>query len=201
MTRRRSRLRLLLGLGLAPLLAAAALFALSISPATLAVHLAPDGLAVSAPRLHFLSGKQLDRLHDGVAVAFDAQLSLLAPSNRTQIQRAIDRFVVSYDLWEEKFAVTSLRPPRHSASHLSAAAAEAWCLDSMRLTSSGLDPSQPFVVSLDLRAEESQESNPLLGQPGISIAGLIEIFSRPARTQQQKWQLESLPFRLQDLRR
>jgi hypothetical protein len=201
LTRRRSRLRFALGLGLGPLLAAGTLLALSLSPVTLAVRWKEDGLAVSAPKLHFLSGKQLDRLHDGVSVAFDAQLSLLAPSQRTQLERAVDRFVISYDLWEEKFAVTSLRAPRRSASHLSAAAAEAWCIESMRLSPAGLSSSQPFLMSLELRAEESKEINPLLGEPGISIAGLIEIFSRPARTQQDKWQLESLPFRLQDLRR
>ncbi len=63
-------------------------------------------LHVTAPQLHFLTGKALDRIRNGNAVAFDFQLS--AASGGSVLKRSLERFVISYDLWEERFAVTRL---------------------------------------------------------------------------------------------
>jgi len=189
------RVSLLLALG------AAQLFALSIAATSLAVRWDRDRLAVSAPQLHFLTGKALNRLHDGASVAFDAQLSLLALAQPAPLQRDVDRFVVSYDLWEEKFAVARLGIPSSSASHLSAEGVETWCIESMGLWPKGVDPGQTVRMRLELRAEDSREQSLLPAESGISLSGLIEIFSRPARTQQQKWLVESNPFRIRDFRK
>src|SRR5271169_2829919 len=92
-----------------------------------------DNLHLSVPTLHFLSGKPLERLHDGASVAYVAQVSLFRDDHVTPIRRRQGRFVVSLDLWQEKFSVTQLAtpavPPR-SVEGLSAAAAEVWCVDS-----------------------------------------------------------------------
>ncbi len=175
--------------------------AVSLSAHSLTVFWDAGQIGVSAPAFHFLTGKALDRLHDGVALAFDAQLSLMASPVQPPLDRSVDRFLVSYDLWEEKFAVTRLRDPHDSASHLTADAAEVWCIARMRIHPGGVDPSRPLTVRLDLRAEDNQDSSPLLGDPGLNLASLIEIFSRPARSQQQRWQLDSPPFRVRDLAR
>ena len=186
-----------------PLFAAGAapLLALSIAATSLAVRWDQDRLAVSAPQLHFLTGKALNRLRDGASVGFDAQLSLLAMAEAAPLRRDVDRFVVSYDLWEEKFAVTRLGAPRSSASHLSAEGVETWCIDSMRLWPGGVDPGQTVRMRLELRADDSRELSLMPTEPGISLSGLIEIFSRPARMQQQKWLVESNPFRIRDFRK
>ena len=42
-------------------------------------HVAGD-IRVSAPAVHFLTGKSLSRLHDGAAVPFDFQLTIEAES-------------------------------------------------------------------------------------------------------------------------
>ena len=61
-----------------------------------------------------LEAKPLERLHDGASVVFAVQLTLLAASKSAVLARAAGRFAVSYDLWEEKFAVTHLAAPRKS---------------------------------------------------------------------------------------
>jgi hypothetical protein len=61
-----------------------------------------------------------------------------------------------------------------------------------------LTPSRPFWIKLDLRAEDPKESAAIVGEPGISLRRLVEIFSRPPRNQQQ-WLETQGPIRLQDL--
>src|ERR1039458_3590369 len=67
-----------------------------------------DNLHVSAPSLHFLTGKPLERLKDAATVVFLSQLTLFGENRDVAIRRVPERFVVSYDLWEEKFSVTQL---------------------------------------------------------------------------------------------
>src|SRR5437763_7844047 len=67
-----------------------------------------DNLHLSAPTFHFLTGKPLERLKDGASVAYVAQVTLLRDDHVTPIKRRQGRFVVSLDLWEEKFSVRQL---------------------------------------------------------------------------------------------
>ena len=92
-----------------------------------------DTLYVSAPDLHFLTGKPLERLRDGREVTFIAQLSLSLDDNRTFIRRQPQRFIFSCDVWDpDKFSVAKLGgSPRKG---LSTAIAEAWCLESLPST-------------------------------------------------------------------
>ena len=119
----------------APLLLAALigfeLLGLGVSTEELLVHAGSGDLHVIAPHLHFLTGKSLQRLLDGAVVPFDFQLSLAAGSKNNVVARALERFTVSYDVWQEKFSVIRLRDFRKSNLNLSADAAEAWCLDNI----------------------------------------------------------------------
>src|SRR3989442_5549256 len=83
-------------------------------------------LRVPAPRLHFLTGEALERLRDGATVKYDFQLTVRSDRNGKALARAEEFFAISYDLWEEKFAITRIGSSPRSVSHLSAAAAEAW---------------------------------------------------------------------------
>ncbi len=160
-----------------------------------------DQLFVTAPRLNFLTGKPLERMHNGQSVAFDFQLSVLGQSKIDVLRRGFERFSISYDLWEEKFSVTRMRSSRNLVTHLSSQSAEAWCLDNITFPASGLPLDQPVFVRLEVRAQEPKESLPAVDEPGISIANLIEIFSRAGKTKQpQYWKLEAGPLKLGDLR-
>ena len=97
-----------------------------------------DHIRVVAPRLHFLTGKSLQRLHDGAIVPFDFQLSIAAGAKSNVVERTFERFTVSYDVWEEKFSVVRPRDFRKSASNLSANAAESWCLENLLARTSTL---------------------------------------------------------------
>jgi hypothetical protein len=160
-----------------------------------------DDLRVTAPQLHFLIGRPLDRLRDGASVVFLTQLTLATDSWATTLRRVPERFVFSYDLWEEKFSVTKLGGASRTASHLTAAAAEAWCLDNVAISTSGLVPAQSFWLRLELRAAEPKEEAAVLGEPGINLNRLIEIFSRRPRDQYPKWTAEAGPLRLGELKR
>jgi hypothetical protein len=176
-------------------------FALGLSAQALGVRLDGDDLRVSAPQFRFLTGKPLEKLKDGASVVFLAQLSISNEVNAPAVKRAVDRFVVSYDLWEEKFSVTRTGVERGSASHLSSAAAEAWCLDHLAVGIGGVAPDKPFWVRLELRAEDARDQAGVVGDAGINLTRLIEIFSNPARAQQSRWEAITGPVRLMDLKR
>lgn len=158
-----------------------------------------DRVRVSAPRFRFLTGKPLDRLRNGASVAFHAQLGLQTDRAGPVVERAVERCVVSYDLWEEKFSVSILSRPARSVSHLSATAAEAWCLESLTLPLRGLAPDKPFWLRLELRVEDPKDRPAVVGESGINLTRLIELFSRPSRGQQLAWVIDDGPFRLADL--
>jgi hypothetical protein len=193
-----SRRRWLLAGGGVSLFRAAAL---AVQSPALGVTWDGDNLHVSAPRLHFLSGKPLERLRDGATVVFLSQLTVLTDGRGGIFRRVPDRLVVSYDLWEEKFSVTRLGGTPRSVSHLSAAAAEAWCLETLLISASGLTPDRPFWVRLELRTADPREVSTAVGEPGISITRLIDIFSRKPGAQESAWTLEAGPLRLADLAR
>ncbi len=154
-------------------------------------------LHVAAPQLHFLEGKPLERLTNGASITYLLEL-VLAPggSAETKLQ---ERFILSYDLWEEKFSVVQAGTSRHTASHMSAAAAEAWCLDNMPLPVPAFGPDKPFTVRLDVSYAETAsagtESNPTL-----TLAGLIDVFSRKKREEPAHWEAFSKTIRLKDLK-
>jgi hypothetical protein len=60
---------------------------------------------------------------------------------------------------------------------------------------------QSIWVRLEIRAEDLRDGAGVIGDPGINISRLIELFSRPARPQQDKWQLDAGPILLRDLRK
>jgi hypothetical protein len=187
-------------------------FVLAMFANELALHRREQELHIRAPNLHFLNGASLDRLKNGAAVPFDFHLSLAVDSSSNLYDRAVERFVISYDLWEEKYSVTKLwgsssmrgssrrgMRERRSVSHLSATAAESWCIDNIAVSTSGLDPNRRMWVRLEVRSSDPRDMPPIIGESGISISRLIELFSHPPRSGQQRWTLQTGPIRLADL--
>jgi hypothetical protein len=167
------------------------------------VRSSPDGLRISAPSLRFLTGKPLERLRDGAAVPFDIQVTILADNKQTVLRRSFERFLISFDVWEEKFSVTRMRSTRASVAHLSAEAAEAWCLANLELTSAGLPSDKELWVRIDVRAQQPRDrSAPVEEIEGLSLAALIELFSRPVKASAaMHWRADSGALRLNELRR
>src|SRR5215831_18481057 len=69
---------------------------------SMVLHLDGDLLYVTVPDFHFLTGRSLERLKDGRTVTLLAQLSLSLDGNRTIFKPVRQRFIFSYDIWEEK---------------------------------------------------------------------------------------------------
>ena len=160
-----------------------------------------DLLHLSAPQFHFITGKPLAKLKNGAPVGFLWQVTIYSDAYVTPWRNALGRFVISYDLWEEKFSVTRPGLTSRSVSHLSAAAAEAWCLDNMPVNSEGLEADRPFWVRLDVRMEDSKLPAGVVDEAGINITRLIELFSRPPGQLNPHWSAVAGPLRLADLRR
>jgi hypothetical protein len=168
---------------------------------SLNAHLDRDQLHVSAPRMHFLAGAALARLRDGATVKFEFQLTARSERNGRVLARSQEGFAVSYDLWEEKFAITRLGSSPKSISHLSAAAAEAWCIDNTTLPIAVLSATQPFWIRLDYRADDSSAAGDTSDNSGFTLSGLIDIFSRRTRGEQLHGSEEVGPLNLDRLRK
>jgi len=174
---------------------------LGLAAQSLGVRLDGDDLRIAAPQFHFLTGKPLEKLKDGASVAFLAQLSLSSEVNSPAIKRAVDRFIVSYDVWEEKFSVTQTGVERGTVTHLTSTAAETWCLDRLAVGIDGVASEKPFWVRLEIRVEDARDQAGVVGDAGINLTRLIEIFSNAARAQQSRWEAVTGPVRLMDLKR
>jgi hypothetical protein len=203
LTRRNARIACFAALAAGALACVSAVFAVTTAQPQLQVRLDGDFLRISAPRLNFLSGKALERLKDGASIAFAAQLTVSSGPNLPDA-RSVAHFALSYDIWEEKFSVVKIgdRPEsrRSSQSHLNAQQTQNWCLDNLVIDRSALPADRPFYVQLDLRAEDPHDQLGIVGEPGINVTRLIEIFSRPPKGPDH-WSLQAGPLRLADLRK
>ena len=159
-----------------------------------------DNLRMAAPGLHFLTGKPLERLRNADTVTFLSQLTLFSDESGTVLRRIPERLIVSYDLWQEKFSVTIPGSYKRSAVNLSAAQAEAWCMDNLVVSALGLPPERPFWLTFELRTADRRELASLVGDSGISLSRLIDIFSHP-QGGDLYWTRSAGPLRLRDLPR
>lgn len=173
--------------------------ALSFSPTSMAPHWGGDRLLVTAPGLHFLTGKALDRLHDGATIPFAFQMTLTTLPRSIPLHRTLDRFVVSYDVWGEKYRVVQTTGARRAVTNLAANAAETWCIDQMGVPTTEVPPDKDLWLRLEVRAEEPVQS--VISENGLSIISLMDLFNRRAPAQTQEWIAETQPFHLANLRR
>jgi hypothetical protein len=189
------------GRALLPVLICCELIGLSVSSEDLIPRRSGDQLHVAAPRLHFITGRSLQRLRDGDIVPFDFQLTVAAGVKTNVVQRALERFVVSYPIWEvDKFSVVRAHNFKQSSADLSASAAEAWCVQNIFIPVDTLPANQELWARLEVRTSDPRDAAADGGASGVSLAALIDLFSRPARAQQDHWAYDSSAFRLSDLK-
>jgi hypothetical protein len=161
-----------------------------------------DNLRVAAPDLHFLVGKPLKRLEDAFTVTYLSQLTLFSDAQGTVFKRSpIERLVVSYDLWEKKFSVTIPGGGRRSIPNVSAAQAESWCLENLAISATGMSPDRPFWLRFDLRTSDRRDFGSIVGDSGLSLGSLVDLFSRKRAAGDLSWTRHYGPFRLLDLPR
>jgi hypothetical protein len=174
----------------------------------LTVHWRDNRLELAAPRVHFLGGKPLELLHNAASVPFNFNVTLWSQNRNHIYARNLQSFVISYDLWEEKFKVVKTQPPVATVANLTSEAAEAWCMHQMDVHVAGVGGSEPLWLRLEIRAEDGKDGG-LFGRgargsvsdSGISLSSLIEIFSRPAQQQSHWGPYDFGPFTVDELKR
>jgi hypothetical protein len=155
-----------------------------------------DNLKVAAPQLHFISGKALEKLHNGSTIPYVLTLTILPEHSKKQTFQS--RFAVSYDLWEEDYSVSRVSDGLN-ASRLKAAMAEAWCLENMAIPIRSVPERQSFMIRLEclVQADEEKENS---DPSGPIFADLVDIFSRKKQEAPQRWEVSAGPFRLEELK-
>lgn len=155
------------------------------------------GVGVRAPGFRFIDGEPLVRLKNGQSVRVELELSVLAEAGGPAAARRRQPFIISYDLWEERFAVALPGSPARAISHLSSTAAEAWCLQQLTvpITALGnLGRTLPFWIRLDYRVLNGSAPADR-DDEGFTLRGLIEVFSR-RQTGEVSRSIAAGPFRL-----
>jgi hypothetical protein len=174
------------------------LSAAMLSAQTVNVKLDGDQLRVAAPQLHFLGSEVLQRLHNGIAVNYVFKIGITPNRYSKPAADNLYRFVISYDIFEEKFAVSRIEPNPRSITHLSETAAQMWCLDSIAIPTMGLPADQLFWVTMEYQTVEPKPAS----DPSESLIGqLIDVFSKKAQREESHGTILGGPFSLSDLRK
>jgi hypothetical protein len=157
-------------------------------------------IAARAPELDFIKGEPLTRLRDGRSVRVDLELDVLPGPGGTPAARGRQTYVLSYDLWEERFAVTQVGSPPRSIAYLTAAAAEDWCLEQLTIPVSvlgRLGRELPFWIRLGYRVQNADGAPAGDGDAGFTLRSLVDALSRRRRSAAPlAHSLEAGPFRL-----
>jgi hypothetical protein len=181
-------------------------FGLAMLAEDLALHWRNNYLEFSAPHMHFLTGKSLERLQHGAQVPFDFKISLYSGTRSHLFSQLAERFLVSYDVWGETFSVVKTQSPKNSISHLDVAEAELWCLKQMPMNPVGLDETEKFWARVEVRVPpDGKLTNPFgrdsISESGINLTGLIELFSKPPASAQFHTMSEAGPWTLEEVKR
>lgn len=191
--RRRSRVWAVCGVCVVAVLAAT-LTAQSITIST------SDGiLRVKASDVGIIEGDVLRHLRDGRSVRLDVVLTVLDGPRGGVIAEATQTFNLSFDLWEERFAVTRLGTPPRSVSHLRARDAEAWCLDNVSVPLSELGRlgrDTPFWIRLEYESPGAPAAPELDPDDTFTLRRLIDVLSRRSRDAAAGKSIAAGPFRL-----
>jgi hypothetical protein len=152
-----------------------------------------DTLRVRAPGFTFLKGDPLLRLKDGRSVRVELAAMVLAGPGKPASVTVRRIFALSYDLWEERFAVTSVDARSQSVSHLMQAAAEAWCIEQLAVPAGAVLRDRPFWIRLEYRLVD-EDAGADSADLGYTLQALIDLLSRRRKTEPASHVLEAGPF-------
>ncbi|HET7220146.1 MAG TPA: hypothetical protein VFJ02_18955 [Vicinamibacterales bacterium] len=157
-----------------------------------------DALRIRAPAFSFLKGEPFDRLKDGRSVRVELAAMVLSAPGKSPAVTTRRIFSLSYDLWEERFAVTAVEARPRSVSHLVLAAAEAWCVEQLAIpvrALGALGRDVPFWIRLEYRILDSEPATDP-EDSGYTLQALIDVLSRRRKTESAPQAVEAGPFRL-----
>jgi hypothetical protein len=165
---------------------------------SLSVTTAGDAVKIRAPGWSFLTAEPLARLREGRTVRVELAAFVLSGPGRSPLTAVRQVFSVSYDLWEERFAVATAGAHAASVSHLAATAAEAWCIDQLAVPIAPLAalPERRFWIRLEYRILDGDGAATADDDSGLTLQRLIDVFSRRRKNESQSRALEGGPFRL-----
>ena len=184
--------------------------ALPLAASALAVAMTAGGLAVQAvsitttttslqvkaPAFTFIDGPVLVRLRDGQTVKVDLELTVLARPSDGVVAQKRQTCQVSFDLWEERFAVARSESAPRAVSHLSAREAEAICVGGLAVPLSSLGQlSRDSSFWIKLSSREQAPSAAPQEDTGLTLGLLIEVLSRRREADVTR-SMEAGPFRL-----
>ena len=165
---------------------------------TVTINTVGEFVKIRAPGFSFLKGDPLARLKDGRSVRVELAAMVLPAPGKSPAATTRRIFALSYDLWEERFAVTTVEARSQSASHLMMAAAEAWCVEQLAIPVSALGAlgrDLPFWIRFEYRILAGDgTSDP--ENSGYTLQALIDALSRRRKTESSPRPLEAGPFRL-----
>jgi len=183
--------------GLALLVVACAV-PLPLAAQSLTVRAAGDMLQVRGTGLRLIEGTVADHLKDGRSVRVDFEMTILDKSQGAAVTQVRQSFVISYDLWEQRYAVTRNGAPPRSISHLVARDAESWCLENMALPLTALGRfarDLPFWIQVDFRVQDQPPTAADAESP-FTLRTLIDVFSRRRQDEPPGRTFEAGPFRV-----
>ena len=178
-------------------------FALTASPLahaqSLDVRVTGDTLHVRGDGLRLIEGQVADHLKDGRSVRVDFELTILEKLGGGTITQGRQSFILSFDIWEQRFAVTRAGTPPRSISHLTARDTEAWCLENLTIPVAALarlSRDTPFWIRVDYVVQDRAPAPNPEDDSTFTLRRLIDVLSRRRQNQDAGRSLAAGPFRL-----
>jgi hypothetical protein len=185
---------------LVPVLVSVLIAAAAAAPATsLAIVRSGTVVQIRATNIEFIAGTTLQRLKDGRSVEMEFTLSLLPGVDGDPFAQLQRHIVLSYDLWEERFAASITDPPVTAVSHLGPRQAEAWCLAQLAFPVNALasrGTGSPFWIRLAYISKDDEEPAADADAGGLTLRGLIDRLSRRGRRTAERDTILAGPFRI-----
>ena len=180
--------------------------ALALTASTLELHAQSltaravgDMLHLRASGLGLIEARVADHLRDGRAVRVDFAVAVLEKTGGRLIAQATQSFNLSFDIWEQRYAVTKLGATPRSVSHLTARDAESWCVDNVTVPLSAMGRigrDMPFWVRLEYRVPDPMPVANADDDSTFTLGRLINVLSRRRQDQDAARAIEGGPFRL-----
>jgi len=163
------------------------------------VRAVADMLQLRGAGLGLIEGRVSEHLKDGRSVRVDVELTVLEKPRGGPVAHGKYTFNVSYDLWEQRYAVTRVGTPPRSISHLTARSAEGWCLENMTVPLASLGRfahDVPFWIRIDYRVEDRAPAANPEDDSTFGLRTLIDVLSRRKQDEMPVRSLEAGPFRV-----
>ena len=165
---------------------------------SLTVRAAGDMLQLRGSGLRLIESAVAAHLKDGRSVRVDFEMTILDKAQGAAVTQNRQSFVLSFDLWEQRYAVTRTGAAPRSISHLTARDAEAWCVENLSIPLTALgrfSRDLPFWVRVEFRVQD-QPPPPADTQSPFALRTLIEVFSRRGAEEALDRSFVAGPFRV-----